>query len=442
VLRFNTPGGTLEIDGSNLPTGPSLLVGGTIAFFSAGDVIDLTGISLGAGAHVDLTAGNLLKVTDGGQVYDLQFDPSQSFAGDYFHLEPDGLGGTEIIEGDVPCYCRGTLILTEAGERSVEALAIGDLVMTESGGLRPIKWIGRRSYDGRFIRGNRDVLPVAVAAGALGEGLPARDLWVSPGHALYLDDLLVPALLLVNGLTITQAETVEQVDYFHIEFEGHEIIFAESAPAESYVESDNRRGFHNADEFYALYPDDARSSFDECAPRVTPEMPALAAIRQRLFDRAEVLGHPTTDDPELHLIVDGEIVRPCAIVDDLYTFVLDRKPSQVWLASRSAIPAELELQSTDTRRLGTGIEGIVLRDEHIRTEISHALPAFREGFHEDEGPRRWTDGMALLPEALLHPFAAALTIEVRRLATQLRYPLNAVAVQPSSNAMRGATHRN
>jgi hypothetical protein len=267
-------------------------------------------------------------------------------------------------------------------------------------------------------------------------GAPARDLWVSPGHALYLDEVLVPARFLVNGLTITQAEAVERVEYFHLEFEGHEIIFAECTPAESYVESDNRQGFHNAHEFTELYPDDDRPSFCECALRVEADMPVLGAIRQRLFDRAELLGHQITDDPDLHLIADGEIVRPSAIEDELYTFVLGRKPGQIWLASRSAVPAELELQSTDTRRLGASIGGIVLRDDYLRLEVSHAHPLLSEGFHEDEGSRRWTDGMGLLPEALLHPFADTLTIEIRRLAARLRYPV--AADRPSTEASRRA----
>jgi len=346
----------------------------------------------------------------------------------------DGFGTVfEITDSgyQAPCYCRGTLILAEHGERPVEDLKIGDLVATRTG-QRPIKWIGTRAYDPRFIRGQKSVLPIVISAGALARGVPARDLWVSPEHALYIDSALVPARLLVNGMTISQVEVVDRAEYFHLEFENHEIIFAEGAAAESYVESDNRRGFHNFEEFAALYPDDVRPSFRECATRVTPETPALAAIRRKLFDRAEVLGHPTTDDPDLHLIADGEIIRPCSVENDLYTFMLDRKPREIRLASSSAVPAELELSSTDTRRLGACIERIVLRDDYVRLDISHAHPSLCEGFHEDEGSRRWTDGMALLPDALLPPFADSLTIEVKRVAARLRYPLRAAAA-PGGN---------
>ena len=171
---------------------------------------------------------------------------------------------------EAPCYGRGTLILTDRGEVPVEELAIGDLIMTKSGWLRPIKWIGHRSYDGRFIRGKREVLPIIVSAGALEEGVPARDLWVSPEHALYIDRLLVPAKLLVNGMTIIQVEAVERLEYFHIELEGHDVIFAEGAPAESYVECDNRLMFHNGAEYAALYPERQPSGIHQsCAARLS-----------------------------------------------------------------------------------------------------------------------------------------------------------------------------
>jgi hypothetical protein len=219
--------------------------------------------------------------------------PGHNHGHGHDHDHDHGHGNSDH-DHDAPCYCRGTLILTEHGEVRIEDLAIGDMVVTISGDAKPIKWIGRRSYAGQFITGNRAVLPIVVRAGALGTNIPVRDLWVSPRHALLLDGIFVPAEFLVNAQTILQAEAVDQVDYFHLEFEAQEVILAEGAPAESYVEYDNRHGFHNAHEFAALYPDDTRPSFAYCLPLAEPGMPELAVIRARLFERAATLGQSAT----------------------------------------------------------------------------------------------------------------------------------------------------
>jgi tetratricopeptide (TPR) repeat protein len=100
-------------------------------------------------------------------------------------------GLTEIIV-NAPCFSRGTRILTDKGEIAIERLEIGDLVVTASEDKRPIRWIGRRAYDGRMIAGKPHVLPIRIYAGALSEGLPARDLYVSPEHALFIDGALIP----------------------------------------------------------------------------------------------------------------------------------------------------------------------------------------------------------------------------------------------------------
>src|SRR5207245_9141655 len=121
-------------------------------------------------------------------------------------------------------------------EVAVEALGIGDRLVTASGEARPISWIGRRSYDGRLAAGNRAVLPVRISRDALGGGVPRRDLFVSPLHAMFLDGILIPASPLVNGLSIVQAEAVDEVAYFHLELETHDVILAEGAPSETFVD--------------------------------------------------------------------------------------------------------------------------------------------------------------------------------------------------------------
>jgi glycosyltransferase involved in cell wall biosynthesis len=183
------------------------------------------------------------------------------------------------------CYRRGTRILTARGEAPIESLEIGSKVVTMSGALRPIRWIGRRSYSGEVASGNRAVLPILIRAGALSDGVPRRDLWISPQHAMYLDGMLIPASTLVNGVSISQAETVEELSYLHLEFDTHEVIYAEGALSESFVDDENRGGFDNAAEYDALYPDAARVPARFCAPR-TDDGEALEVVRKRLAARA------------------------------------------------------------------------------------------------------------------------------------------------------------
>ncbi len=179
------------------------------------------------------------------------------------------------------CYCTGTLIRTASGEAAVETLAVGDVVRTVDGRLEPIRWIGTRSYHGRFLAGHEDLLPVRFRAGSLGEGVPARDLLVSPKHAMLIDGVLVAAELLVNGCTIHRERGAKRVDYVHLELARHDAIWAEGAPSETFVDDESRGVFHNAASFGALYPDAVATVAEYCAPRVTGGF-ALDAIRRRL----------------------------------------------------------------------------------------------------------------------------------------------------------------
>jgi len=188
------------------------------------------------------------------------------------------------------CYCRGTRILTDRGEVAAEDLAIGDKVVTLAGEVRPIKWIGHRAYDGRFVAHNRAILPIRVEAGALADGVPARDLFISPEHALFINVVLVPAGLLVNGTTIRRVEKINRLEYFHIELAAHDLILAEGAPAETFVDCDSRGMFQNSAEFARLYPDGDAAPWKFCAPRLDETSAELNTILDALLERAEAPG--------------------------------------------------------------------------------------------------------------------------------------------------------
>jgi autotransporter passenger strand-loop-strand repeat protein len=272
-------GGTEFIDASGGSTDIHLLSGGGIElnYFPGGYIYSSYAVS----AALD-SATDVLTVSARGESTTVQL------AGDYTGATFHGLseeGAVLILAEGTPCYCRGTLILTSSGEVPVEHLRIGDRLITAFGAARPLRWIGRRRYAGRFAAHNRDVLPVIVRAGALGGGLPRRDLQVSPLHAMFIDSVLIPARALVNGCTILQAQSVDRVDYFHLELDTHDIILAEGAASESYVDDDSRGMFHNAAEYRTLYPDAPRAPARFCAQRVE-DGPLLETIRARLAGAA------------------------------------------------------------------------------------------------------------------------------------------------------------
>jgi hypothetical protein len=282
-ITFSGTGNTLRIDGTTMPSN-------TIVGMAPGNTIDLAGIaydSTGTGS-ADLV-GNQLQITENGQTYDLIL--SGIPAGEYFHLAPDqGIGaGTNITESSVACYCRGTLIATTDGERPVETLEIGDDVVTASGAARPIKWIGKRSYGGRFLMGRKDILPICFKAGSLGNDVPRRDLWISPHHAMFFENetggVLIEAKDVVNGASIVQAEDVDSVEYFHIELETHDVIIAEGAWSETFVDDDSRGMFHNAHEFAERYGVAVAAPVHYCAPRCDGGH-QLEAVRHSLAMRA------------------------------------------------------------------------------------------------------------------------------------------------------------
>jgi hypothetical protein len=151
-------------------------------------------------------------------------------------------GGGNHGGGGGHCFLKGTKILTATGERPIEDLAVGDLLPTAFGGTRPIQWIGRF----RRVRTDankpwvRSALPVRIARSALAANVPHTDLLVTQGHAVLLDGILIPAGSLINGSSISleTAESSNELEFFHIKLETHDVIYAEGAPCETLLAVD------------------------------------------------------------------------------------------------------------------------------------------------------------------------------------------------------------
>ena len=188
-----------------------------------------------------------------------------------------------LFWGDyVFCFLSGTAIATPAGATPVDTLAIGDLVLTADGRAAPVRWVGVQTVVTLFADPLRS-LPIRIAAGALGEGLPVRDLCVSPDHALFLDGVLVQAGALVNGTTIVRETAMpERFAYFHVELDDHALILAEGVPAETFLDTVTRRRFDNWAEYEARYGDTAPRLTELPAPRIKSARQLPAALRERL----------------------------------------------------------------------------------------------------------------------------------------------------------------
>ncbi|MFV1877215.1 Hint domain-containing protein [Nioella sp.] len=183
--------------------------------------------------------------------------------------------------------CRGNKYRHHKGRGLRRDLQIGDAILTDDGNTVPIKWIGRQTVMTRFGPAER-LMPVRFDAGSLGQGLPHTDLTVTADHGMLVEDVICHAGALVNGTTITRvplSEMGETYTVYHIETEEHEIILANGAPAETFIDNVSRRVFDNFAEFEALYGD--VPEMEELSyPRAMSARQVPQHIRARLSGKA------------------------------------------------------------------------------------------------------------------------------------------------------------
>ena len=304
--------------GNDTITVTNSTVGGRIASGSDADTVDITGstvgsIRLGSGNDTlnfsstsvdgDIRGGggtDTLNLPAGTVIDDVAFGRitvedgvRYSVSSGTFTLPSGIVVNYSAFENGagVPCLVRDTAILTENEVRTVQSLRIGEMISTLEHGAQPIRWIGRRRFDRAALLDNPRLWPVRILAGALGNGLPRRDLLVSRQHRMLVrskiaermfgtTEVLIPAIKLTALPGIFIDDTVQDVEYFHLLFDCHQVIFAEDAPTESL--------FPGAEALKAL-DSDARQEIFEIFPELRDKR--LIPKPARLIPRAQQQMH-------------------------------------------------------------------------------------------------------------------------------------------------------
>ena len=313
-LQFLVAGGYISVDGALSGTGEVTLQGPgaqvtfassvgsgqTVDFLAGKSELNITlpqffaatidgfaqtdTIELGVGAAGIGYANNELTLqTNGGQTFDLAITGPYSF-GDFSIV--DNATSTAIT---VSCFAAGTHIRPLRGDIPVETLHVGDIVDARFAGDAPIKWTGRRKVDCAGHPRPRAVWPVCVRAGAFGSDQPRRDLLLSPDHAVFVNEVLIPIKCLINGTSVTQLPT-DKVTYFHIELEHHDVLLAEGLPVETFLDTGGRADFANGGIPTTLFPEftiRVREAMG-CAPLIVtgPELDTARMLLESLAPKS------------------------------------------------------------------------------------------------------------------------------------------------------------
>ena len=310
VEFFNTTGADVDISGWTVSDG----VGERFTFPA--------GTTISANGHVTLVASwagtlpadtyeiGVAVLNDGGDVIELSDGTNVAVAsygsgtgGEDFGSDIDGLsiqrapdGGMIFANTEAPtpwvtnnCLLAGTRILTAHGEQLIENLQEGEQIKTHEGALKTIKWLCIQTINIKHPVNPLRRNPVCIKKGSLGHDFPKSDLYTSPGHAMFVDGLLINAGALVNGVNIISTQPIEDFKYYHIELDSHELIIAEGCPTESYLpQHEKRSDYDNAEEFNARYPEGSKLMLWPMPyPRISATSKVPLAIKDKIIARGD-----------------------------------------------------------------------------------------------------------------------------------------------------------
>lgn len=310
----------------------------------------------------------------------------------------------EVVNADI-CFLAGTEIKTPGGVKLVEDIAVGDVVVTVKNGIEITQQVTAVSHS-TVAAVNTESQPVCVKKDAFAAGVPYQDLFVTGEHCVFVGGKLVPARMLVNGVSVVRDDSFSSYEIYHVELNEHAILVSNGLTTESYLDT-NHKISQNGNVVRL-----GRKTWekDAVAPLGT-EKAFAESIYNILVERANQLGLKSEQvavsyvtDPDLHLLTDsGNKVSPCKVKDNEYFFIVPKVVKSARLVSRTFVPTEVEGPFVDDRRtLGVLVSDVSVcwsatRKDKISSWFSNDLV---NGWYPIDHPHfRWTKGDAHLPLA-------------------------------------------
>jgi hypothetical protein len=264
----------------------------TISDFVIGeDMLDVSTFQDSLGNNVNTDDVTVTSDGSGGSI--LTFDNGEQII--LSNIDPtlvDSVGELNAI--GIPCFTPGTYIATPRGDRLVEELQAGDLVITKDRGLQTIRWIGHKQISGARLYASPEIQPIMIKKNAISPGCPSRDMMVSPQHRMVVDHaentlmynssaVLVPAKNLVNGVTIFSTN-VRSTTYIQMLFDQHEIVYANGAETESFYPGEYIMAAMDKavqEEILTIFPELSNLTGAAYGPMALPE------VKEQLFVQLE-----------------------------------------------------------------------------------------------------------------------------------------------------------
>jgi len=408
-----TFGVTTPSTGNSLYIQPYVSSGVTINNVAPGDYIYFTSEDSPASdlTLADGSSGIVYIYSSSGILATLH--TAETPGGSYYKAADFSMMSPSTDTYELVCFLPGSMIRTKEADIPVEDLRIGDSLLAfdwhrNSEFTRTIVWVGSQTATvNPTLPPDEAGYPVRILKDAISDGLPYKDMLITPDHCLFFEDKFIPARMLVNGRSIFYDREIISYTYYHIETDKHAVITADGMLTESYLDTGNRSAFrqHGETVIFGAAPrawvQDAAAPLCVARDVVEPIYRQIAARAEHASIASMIQAPVLTDDADLHLVTEkGMVIRPVSNRAGRSMFMLPAGVTSVRIVSRASRPSDTVGPFVDDRRhLGVLIREIMMLDAGVTTHIkTHLTDDSLDGWAIQDAPGcRWTSGNALLP---------------------------------------------